>query len=137
MLGRRSLSLPLNLYDPELERTFRQSRTERKSSVSRECSTEIMAGEDESPILLRDHYLTSTYTSLSCLQLPNVMVANYETKSSIIQMLPSFYGHNNEDPYKHIDEFLEICSSINLHGFSKDVLRMRLFPCSLKDKGKH
>jgi hypothetical protein len=96
-----------------------------------------MAGEGERPVLLRDHYLPSTYYSPSCLQLPNVTVANYEIKSSIIQMLPSFYGLNNEDPYKHIDEFLEIYSTIKLQGFSKDALRMLLFPFSLKDKAKH
>jgi hypothetical protein len=64
-------------------------------------------------------------------------VANYEIKSNTIQMLPSFYGLNNEDPYKHIDEFLEIYLTIKMHGFSKDALRMRLFPFSLKEKAKH
>jgi hypothetical protein len=63
--------------------------------VLRECSTEIMAEEEARLVLLRDHYLPSTYTSPSCLQLPNVTVANYEIKSSIIQMLPSFYELNN------------------------------------------
>jgi hypothetical protein len=96
-----------------------------------------MAEEEERLVLLRDHYLLSTYTSPSCLQLPNVTVANYEIKSSIIQMLPSFYGLNDEDPYKYLDEFLEICSTIKLHGFSEDALRMRLFPFSLMDKAKH
>jgi len=65
------------------------------------------------------------------------MVANYEIKSNTIQMLPSFYGLNNEDPYKYIDEFLEICSTIKVQGFSKDALRIRLFLFSLKDKAKH
>jgi len=137
MFGHRSLSLPLNLCDLELERTLRQSGTKRKSIVSRECSTKLMASEGERSVLLRDHYLPSTYTSPSCLQLPNVTVANYEIKSSIIQMLPSFYGLNNEDPYQHIDDFLEIFSTIKLQGFSKDALRMCLFPFSLKDKAKH
>jgi len=105
--------------------------------VSKERSIEIMAGKKERLVLLRDHYLPSTYNSPSCLQLPNVTVASYEIKSSIIQMLPSFYGLNNEDPYKHIDEFLEICSTIKMHGFSEDALRMRLFPFSLEDKAKH
>jgi len=137
MLGRRSLSLPLNLCDLELGRTLRQNRTRRTASVSREHSNSVMADEEERPVLLRDHYLPSTYNSPSCLQLPNVTVANYEIKSSIIQMLPSFYGLNNEDPYKHIDEFLEICSTIKMHGFSEDALRMRLFLFSLKEKAKH
>ena len=41
--------------------------------------------------------------------MPPVEAAQYEIKSSTIQMLPSFYGLTNEDPYKHLDEFLEIC----------------------------
>jgi len=137
MLGRRSLSLPLNLCELDLGRTLRQNRTRRTASVSREHSNSVMADEEERPVLLRDHYLPSTYNPPSCLQLPNVTVANYEIKSSIIQMLSSFYGLNNEDPYKHIDEFLEICSTIKMHGFSEDALRMRLFPFSLKEKAKH
>jgi hypothetical protein len=35
-----------------IERTLRQSRTKRKSSVSRERSTKIMAGEGERLVLL-------------------------------------------------------------------------------------
>jgi hypothetical protein len=137
MLGRRSLSIPLNLCDLELGRTLRQNRTRRTANVSRDHSNSTMADEEERPVLLRDHYLPSTCNSPSCLQLPNITVANYEIKSSIIQMLPSFYGLNNEDPYKHIDEFLEICSTIKMHGFSEDALTMRLFPFSLKEKAKH
>jgi hypothetical protein len=137
MFGRCSLSLPLNLCDLDLEHTLRRSKTERNSSVLRERSIETMVEEEERPVLQRDHYLPFTYTSPSCLQLPNVMVANYKIKSSIIQMLPSFYGLNNEDLYKHLDEFLKFCSTIKLHGFSEDALRMRLFPFSLKDKAKH
>jgi hypothetical protein len=96
-----------------------------------------MAEEVPRTTLLRDHYVPSTYTSPSCLQLPNVTAAHYEIKSSIIQMLPSFYGLNNEDPYKHLDEFLEICTTIKMQNFSEDALKMRLFPFSLKDKAKY
>jgi hypothetical protein len=52
-------------------------------------------------------------------------------------MLPLFYGLSTEDPYKHLDEFIEICSTIRLRNFSEDALRMRLFPFSLKDKAKY
>jgi hypothetical protein len=100
MFGRRSLSLSLNLCNLDLKRTVRQSRAKRNSSALIERSTETMAGEEERPVLLRDHYLLSTYIFPSCLQLPNVTIANYEIKSNIIQMLPSFYGLYNEDPYK-------------------------------------
>jgi hypothetical protein len=51
-------------------------------------------------------------------------------------MLLSFYGLNNDDPYKHLDEFLEIYSTINMHNFSEDALKMCLFPFSLRDKSQ-
>ncbi|KAF7844320.1 uncharacterized protein G2W53_001225 [Senna tora] len=52
-------------------------------------------------------------------------------------MLPSFYGLSSENPYKHIDEFLEVCSTFKLPNVSEDAIRLRLFPFSLKDKAKH
>ena len=94
-------------------------------------------GEVAQPITLRDHFVPTKYTPTSCIHIPNVGAAQYEIKSSVIQMLPSFYGLNNEDPYKHLDEFLEICSTVKLQNFIDDALRMTLFPFSLKDKAKH
>jgi hypothetical protein len=88
-------------------------------------------------ILLRDHYVPSTYTPSSCLRLPNITATQYEIKSSTIQMLPSFYGLNNEDPYKHLDEFIDICSTLRLQNSNEDALKICLFPFSLKDKAKH
>jgi hypothetical protein len=82
MFGRRSLSLPIFPCDIDIERTLRQLRTERDSSL-RACTVEHMA-EEPRPKLLRDHYVPSTYTSSSCLQLPNITAAQYEIKSSII-----------------------------------------------------
>jgi len=52
-------------------------------------------------------------------------------------MLPLFYGLNTEDPYKHLDEFIEICSTIRLQNFTEDALRMCLFSFSLKEKAKY
>jgi hypothetical protein len=40
MLGRRSLSLPLNSCDPDIERIFRQLRFERNSDLLGERPTE-------------------------------------------------------------------------------------------------
>ena len=52
-------------------------------------------------------------------------------------MLPSFYGLTNEDPNKHLDEFLEICSTVKIQHFSDDGLRLKLFPFFLKDRAKY
>jgi hypothetical protein len=96
-----------------------------------------MAEEGERPVLLKDHYIPSTYTSLSCLQFPQVAATHHEIKSSIIQMLPSFFRLSNENPYKHLNEFLKICSTIKMENFSDKALKMRLFPFSLKDTVKY
>ncbi|XP_043725789.1 uncharacterized protein LOC122672368 [Telopea speciosissima] len=85
---------------------------------------------------LSEHFTPSTYTSTSCIRVPAVQVAQYEIKFSVIQMLSSFYGLNNKEPYKHLDEFLEIRSTVKIQNFFEDALRLIVFPFSLKDKAK-
>lgn len=140
MHGRRSVNPKLVPIDSELERTARKIRAKNRIRDLLE-SPEPMALEDanDPPLTrqLREYFIPSVYTSPSCIRLPDVEATQYEIKSSIIQMLPSFYGLNNEDPYKHLDEFLEICSTFKIPNFTDDALRLRLFPFSLKDKAKH
>jgi hypothetical protein len=135
MFGCRLLLLPIISYDLDLERIPRRRRSERNSRRKARSNTPM--DEEPNPMLLRDHYVPTTYTPSSSLQLPNITAAYYEIKPSIIQMLPSFYVLNNEDPYKHLDEFFEICFIMRLQNISKDALRMRMFPFSLKDKAKY
>ena len=52
-------------------------------------------------------------------------------------MLPSFNEKINEDPNKHLDECLEICSTVNIQNLTDDALHLTLFPFSLKDKAKY
>ena len=54
---------------------------------------------------LKEHYTPSENASPSCIQLPAVPTAQYKIKPSTINLIPSFYGLNNEDPYNHIDDF--------------------------------
>jgi hypothetical protein len=70
MLGRRSLLLPLNSYDPDIERTFRQLRFERNSNLLGKRPTETIG--DDNRMALRDHYLPTAYTSPTCLRLSDV-----------------------------------------------------------------
>jgi len=67
--------------------------------------------------------------------MPTVM-GPFEIKYSLIQMLSSFHGLDYENPFKHIDAFLEVCSTVFLHNVSNDIFRLRPFPFSLKDKAK-
>jgi hypothetical protein len=83
MLGRRSLSLPLISYDPDIEHTLRQLRVKRKSNLPKEPTTDIMVGAPN--VALQDHYIPPTYTTPSCLRLPDITAAGH-TKNSTHQL---------------------------------------------------
>jgi hypothetical protein len=135
MLGRRSLSLPLISYDPDIEHTLRQLRAERKASLSKESTTGTMAGTLH--VALQDHYIPPTYTTPSCLRLLKITATHYEIKPSTIQSLPTFLGFTHENPYDFLSEFQSIWSIIQLTGFTEDALKMCLFVFALKERAKH
>ncbi|RDY07840.1 hypothetical protein CR513_07997, partial [Mucuna pruriens] len=46
-----------------------------------------------------------------CIQYPQLELAQtYESKSSLIHLLPKFHGLVGEDPHKHLKEFHVVCS---------------------------
>jgi hypothetical protein len=97
-----SVSLPLITCDLKLECTLRQTRAERNSNLLGECPIETI--DDGNPMVLRDHYLPTTYTSHTCLRLPDITAAHYEIKPSTIQSLPSFLRLSTENPYDFLNE---------------------------------
>jgi hypothetical protein len=135
MLGRRSLSFPLNSCDPDIEHTLRQLRAEKKANLSKENTTGTLAGAPH--VALQDHYIPPTYTTPSCLRLLEITATHYEIKPSTIQSLLTFKGFTHENPYDFLSEFQTICSTIQLTGFTEDALKMRLFVFALKDRAKH
>ena len=94
MLGHRSLSLPLITCDPDIEHTLRQIRAERSSKLSKEHTTDTMAGANH--VALQDHYIPPTYTTPSCLGLPDITATHCEIKPSTTQILPTFLGLTHE-----------------------------------------
>ncbi|RVW20459.1 Retrovirus-related Pol polyprotein from transposon opus [Vitis vinifera] len=54
----------------------------------------------------------------------------------IVPLLPTFHGMESENPYAHIKEFEDICNTFREEGASIDLMRLKLFPFTLKDKAK-
>ncbi|RVW62108.1 hypothetical protein CK203_064661 [Vitis vinifera] len=54
----------------------------------------------------------------------------------IVPLLPTFHGMESENPYSHIKEFEEVCNTFQEGGASIDLMRLKLFPFTLKDKAK-
>ena len=94
-----------------------------------------MAEEQEQKPPLKDHFTPNDYTNPSCIQVPAV-TGHFEIKPSTISYLPNFYGKSNEDPYQHLNEFNDLCTTFNVQHLTENALKLRLFPFSLKDKAK-
>ena len=68
----------------------------------------------EPPRQMKKYFIASIYNPSTYIYLLDISASHYEIKSTTIQMLPSFYKNTNEDPYKHLDKFLEIYSMIKI-----------------------
>jgi hypothetical protein len=66
--------------------------------------------------------------------LPPTNATHYDLKPYVIQMLPSFYSLDHENPYSHVRKFKNICATIKFQNFSEESVHLRLFPFSLHDR---
>ena len=51
-------------------------------------------------------------------------------------LLPTFHVIKSENPYLHISEFEEVCNTFKEETATVDLMRLKLFPFTLKDKEK-
>ena len=57
-------------------------------------------------------------------------------KPYIVPLLPTFHGMESENPYSHIWEFKEVCNTFKEDISNVDLMRLKFFPLTLKDKAK-
>ena len=51
-------------------------------------------------------------------------------------LLPTFHGMESENPYSHILELEEVCNTFKEDFSNVDLMRLKFFPLTLKDKAK-
>ena len=51
-------------------------------------------------------------------------------------LLPTFHGMENENPYTHIQDFEEVCTTFKEGAADMELLKLKAFPLTLKDKAK-
>ena len=64
------------------------------------------------------------------------MEANsFELKPALITMVQQnqFTRHPSEDPNEHLGRFLRMANTVKLNGVNLDVIKLQLFPFSLRD----
>jgi len=122
MHGRHSLFLDLAEYISEIECSLSRTRAKKRESKKE------MAEEQIPPKQLKDYFTPATYDSPTRTRMPTV-TGPFELKHSLIQMVRSFYGLESENPFKHVDAFLKICSSVFLNNITDDAFRLHFFLC--------
>ncbi|RVW18096.1 hypothetical protein CK203_113406 [Vitis vinifera] len=82
---------------------------------------------------MRDRMHPPRMSAPSCIVPPTEQLV---IRPHIVPLLPTFHGMENENPYAHIKEFEEVCNIFQEGGASIDLMRLKLFPFTLKDKAK-
>ena len=65
---------------------------------------------------------------------PNTFSFNF--KPGIIQLLPTFHGFESQNPYLHLREFEEVCDIYIDQNYNMNIIKLKFFPFSLKEKAK-
>ena len=129
----------LNL-DPEIERTLRRLRRKRRERVPNifEEGTQNQGGENQAQQALRDYFRPIVADNYSGIHRQAINGNNFELKLALINMVQhnQYRGLAHEDPNVHLATFLEIVNTVKMNGVTEDVIQMRLFPFSLKDRAR-
>ena len=129
--------------DTELERTLRSLR----KTKSVENATMAEEGHDQTeeqrtvarrpPIIdtMEDFWRPIIQEEYSAIKQPTVDANNFELKPALITMVHQhqFTGHPTEDPNEHLGRFLRMANTVKLNGVRPEVIKLHLFPFSLRD----
>ncbi|GKU88873.1 hypothetical protein SLEP1_g3087 [Rubroshorea leprosula] len=86
-----------------------------------------MSQDGDQPIRTLKDYLHPTRTATpSCIMFPP-NTPHFEFKPGMIQLLPSFHGLENENPYVHVREFEEVVATFHSRADTIDTVRERQF----------
>ena len=104
----------------------RQDRTEgQRTAARRPPITDTI--EDFWRPIIQDEY--------SAIRQPTVDANNFELNPALITMVQQqqFTGHPTEDRNEHLGRFLRMANTMKLNGVRPEVIKLHLFPFSLRD----
>ncbi|KAL0284644.1 UNVERIFIED_CONTAM: hypothetical protein Sradi_2991400 [Sesamum radiatum] len=139
-------------FDSEIEKTARRLQKETKqlkgeASTSSEsetdlaldvptfsdCKEEVMAQNPER--MIKEMTSLDLNQQPLCIEYSNLDV-DFELKSGLIHLLPTFRGLPSENPHKHFKEFHVVCSDMRRQGVTEEQVKLRAFAFSLGEKAK-
>ncbi|KAK8575430.1 hypothetical protein V6N12_063103 [Hibiscus sabdariffa] len=143
-------------FEPEIEQVCRRNRKEftaladppnnRNAANNNQIAA---AGGGNPPLVvppvqarnrpIRDHLLPDLENLNPGIVTPEIQATQFKLKPVMFNMLYSigqFGGLTHEDARQHLRSFIEVCDSFRQQGVHEDVLRLKLFPYSLRDKAR-
>ena len=132
--------LPL---DTKIERTLRGLRKVRSveiaeiaderltGAVNQEFAAEVPQERDT----MEDFWRQVIQDEYSAVRQPAIDANNFELKPALITMVQQnqFTGHPTKDPNEHLGRFMRMANTIKLNGVRLEVIKLQLFPFSLRD----
>ena len=84
---------------------------------------------------MEDFWRPSIINEYSAVRQPPIKAKNFELKPALITMVQQhqFTGHPSEDPNEHLGRYLRMSNTVELNGVNPDVIKLQLFPFSLRD----
>ena len=129
--------------DTKLERTLRSLRKTKRAENSamadeRQDQTEEQRTAARRPPIIdtmEDFWRPIIQDEYSAIRQPTVDANNFELKPALITMVQQqqFTGHPTEDPNEHMGRFLRMANTVKLNGVRPEVIKLHLFPFSLRD----
>ncbi|KAL5541145.1 hypothetical protein UlMin_044362 [Ulmus minor] len=133
-------------FDSEIERTFRRRRREQLGLRQVVEMAEQGGGNHDRELVMddRDRALNA-FAQLnldglnSSIVQPEIEALHFELKPVMFQMLQTarqFSGLATEDPHLHLRLFMEVADAFKINGVTDDILKLKLFPYSLRDRAR-
>ena len=129
--------------DTELKRTLRSLRKTKRAenaamAEERHDQTEEQRTAARRPPIIdtmEDFWRPIIQEEYYAIRQPTVDANNFELKPTLITMVQQhqFTGHPTEDPNEHLGRFLRIANTVKLNGVRLEVIKLHLFPFSLRD----
>ena len=140
----RKLEAELLPLDTKIERTLKNMRkatsAEDKSVANQIERLQTILEEEEAerqqrPNIMEEFWRLIIQEEYSAVRQPLIKANNFELKPALITMVQQhqFIGHPSKDPNEHLGRFMRMENTMKLNGVRPDVIKLQLFPFSLKD----
>ena len=129
--------------DTEIERTLRGLRKVKSAEIAEMAgerltgvvNQEFSAKVPQERDTMEDFWRPVIQDEYSAVRKPTIDANNFKFKPALITMVQQnqFTGHPTEDPNEHLGRVLRMANTVKLNGVRPEVIKLQLFPFSLRD----